>query len=162
MSGSTPVGTTSVYYPLMSHFDKPNNPTFDLNFGVCDYYYYQIGTKTNNNFFNLKWRRTLSQMNEGNLFTAYFNLNILDITKLKLSDKIQVENEYFHINKLEYNPSGNGVTKVELMTVDSEVNLISFPVPAEPPGQPMPSDVVTTTTGKVIKQTYEASNVGQT
>jgi len=51
---------TSSVYPLCSHFENPENPSFDINFGVCDYYLYPIANVTANNLYNLYWRRTMA------------------------------------------------------------------------------------------------------
>ena len=39
------------YYPLVSHLDAEFNPTYDINFGVCDFYFYDIRNITNNNIY---------------------------------------------------------------------------------------------------------------
>jgi hypothetical protein len=124
-TGATP--TVLNNYPLTSHFDKEYNPTFDINFAVCDYYFYStLGTNTSNNMYNLNWRRTFSQINNGKMLTAYFNLNELDINTLKLSDRIFIENSWWNINKLEYNANSKDTTRVELISVDSEQYLGEF------------------------------------
>ncbi len=149
--------TTSTTPPMLSHYNRPFNPSFDLNFGVCDYYYYEQGAKTNNNLFNLKWRRTLGQMNSGKLVIAYFNLNEYDISKLKCSDKIQVGNAYFNINKIEYNANSSDSTKVELLTVDTEVDFAQFKTKA--PKRPVAGDVILTPIGSVVSKTNAKQNV---
>lgn len=111
-------GTT---YPHISHWNKPKDPTFDLNFGVCSYYFRSddYGSKTNNNLFNLHWRRTLQQLNSGKMLTAYFNLNETDIQRMKLNDKIRIDNSYWNINKIQdYNANSTSPTKVELISID--------------------------------------------
>lgn len=109
------------YYTAI-HFDNPIAPSFDLNFGVCDFYYTDRNGLTNNNMFNYHWRRMLSQINNGRLLTAMFRLNELDIANLQLSDNIQIGNTLYNINKvIDYNANGNQLTKVELMTIDSEL-----------------------------------------
>lgn len=114
-------------YPLAIHFDNHLTPSFDLNFGVCDFYFTQLTSLTNNNLYNLHWRRTLGQINAGKLVTAYFNLNELDINTLRLSDKIQVGNTLFNINKIiDYDANSDSLTKVELMTIDADVLLTPF------------------------------------
>lgn len=125
-TSGTKIGTTTTVAPMLSHFDKATNPTFDLNFAPCDYYYYNQGAKTNNTLFNLKWRRTMGQINSGKMLIAYFDLDVLDISSMKLSDKILVGNTYYNINKLEYNANGSAATKAELLTVDKEINLGRF------------------------------------
>jgi len=115
------VGITASIYPHNSHWDKPINPTFDINFGVCSYYLRSdnYGSKTNNNLFNLHWRRTLEQINSGKMLTAYFNLNEVDINRLKLSDKIRIDNSWWNINSIkDYDANSKSPTKVELISID--------------------------------------------
>ena len=109
-------------YPLTTHWDKPTNPTFDLNFLPCDYYYRtdDWGSNTNNNLFNLYWRRTLNQINEGKLLTAYFELNAYDINRMRLNDRIRIDNSWWNINAIkDYDANSKAPTKVELISVDS-------------------------------------------
>jgi hypothetical protein len=123
---STPsIVTTSRVYPHINHFDNPTNPTFDLNFGVCKYYFRTDNfVKTNNNLFNLHWRRTLNQINTGKLLTAFFDLNETDMFNLKLSDKIRIDNSWWNINKIQdYNANSNSPTKVELISIDDELSI---------------------------------------
>lgn len=114
-------------YPIVSHFDNHLNPTFDINFGICDYYYYDGITVTNNNLFNLYWRRTIGQINNGKMLTAYFDLQPSDIAVLRLNDKIRIDNSWWHINKvLDYDANSDSLTKVELLSVDEEIDLPNF------------------------------------
>jgi hypothetical protein len=116
-------GTT---YPHIAHWDKPRNATYDLNFGVCDYYFRSddFGVLTNNNLFNLHWRRTMNQINEGKLLTAYFNLTEYDIQRLRLNDKIRIDNSWWNINKIQdYDANSNSLTKVELISVDDRLEV---------------------------------------
>ena len=124
-------GLTGTYgvttYPAITHFDNANTPSFDLNFGTCDFYYYQPQTLTNNNLYNLYWRRTINQINEGKMLTAFFRLTEADIHGLKLNDKIRIDNSWWNINKvIDYNANTDTLTKVELISVDSEINLAPF------------------------------------
>jgi len=109
-------------YPVVSHFDDPYNPTIDINFAVCDYYYYQGITLTNNNLFNLYWRRTMYQLNKGKMLTAMFDLSVADIADLKLNDKIYCRNAFWNINRIiDFDANGNSLTKVELLSIDDEL-----------------------------------------
>lgn len=124
-------GVTGTYnvttYPAITHFDNANTPSFDLNFGTCDFYYYQPQTLTNNNLYNLYWRRTINQINEGKMLTAMFKLDERDIHGLKLNDKIRIDNSWWNINRvIDYNANTDGLTKVELISVDSEIDLAPF------------------------------------
>lgn len=124
-------GQTGTYdiqtYPAITHFDDPNTPSFDINFGVNDFYYYDLQNLTNNTLYNMYWRRTINQINEGKMLTAYFHLNENDIHNLKLNDKIRIDNSWWNINKvIDYNANTEGLTKVELITIDTELELAPF------------------------------------
>lgn len=124
-------GTTGVTgltsYPQTGHFNDALTPTFDLNFGVCDYYFYQTSVLTNNNLYNLYWRRTVNQINVGKMLIASFHLNEADVQTLKLNDKIRIDNSWWNINKvLDYNANDETLTKVELISVDTEIDLAEF------------------------------------
>lgn len=126
-------GTTGVTgltsYPQTGHFNDALTPTFDINFGVCDYYFYQTSVLTNNNLYNLYWRRTVNQINVGKMLIASFHLNEADIQTLKLNDKIRIDNSWWNINKvIDYNANDEVLTKVELISVDTEIDLADFPV----------------------------------
>lgn len=111
-------------YPYFGHFDNPSTPSFDLNFGTCDYYPLNNLDVTNNTMYNLHWRRTVNQINKNKLLTCYLNLNEIDINKLKLNHKIRLNNAYYNINSIiDYNPSTSAPTKVELLTIGDELNL---------------------------------------
>jgi len=108
-------------YPMLTHQDNPLNPMFDINFGLCDKYYHDFISVTNNNLYSMFWRRTIGQIDKGKLFTAYFYLNEYDISILKLNDKIFVKDTWYNINSLQYDPNSFGPTKVVLMTIDDEL-----------------------------------------
>jgi hypothetical protein len=119
--------TNLVQYPSITHFDDPLNPDFDINFATCDYYFYQPQVLTANNLYNKYWRRTLNQINTGKMLTAYFDLTEVDIQTLKLNDKIRIFDDWYNINKIiDYNCNVPMLTKVELITVDTEIDLVPF------------------------------------
>lgn len=121
---TAPAMITSNKYPLITHWDKASNPTFDLNFLPPDYYYRtdNFGSNTANGLFNLHWRRTMNQINTGRLMTAYFYLNEIDIFNLRLNDKIRIDNAWWNINKIsDYNANSFEPTKVELISIDDEL-----------------------------------------
>lgn len=114
-------------YPMIGHFDNALTPTFDINFATCDYYYYSPSTLTANNLYNLYWRRTVNQINVGKMLVAYFNLNEADIQTLKLNDKIRIDNSWWNINKvIDYDANAEVPTKVELISIDTEIDLAPF------------------------------------
>lgn len=129
------------YYPVVSHFDNHYNPTVDINFAVCDYYFYQGINHTNNNLYNLHWRRTMAQMNSGKMLTAMFDLSVADIASLKMNDKIYTKNSWWNFNRvIDYDANGNKNTKVELLSIDDELDLPSFITKTPFPGIPSGSE----------------------
>ena len=131
--------STGGAYPYLSHFGGPNplNPSFDINFAECQYYYYQVAQNTNNNLYNLYWRRTVAQINGGKLLTAYFLLNEVDIQLMELNDKIRIDNSWWSINKIiDYNANDLVPTKVELISLETEIDLPPFFSPNNEPVGP--------------------------
>jgi hypothetical protein len=120
---STPFTT----YPFMGHFDRPVSPTYDLNFGQCDYYFYDnFNYITSNNLYNKFWKRTLDTMNDGKLVTAYFDIDSANIGQFKLNTKIYLKqyNKYFVINKIiDFDINSKKPTKIELITYDENIIL---------------------------------------
>lgn len=154
-SGSEVVVTGG--YPYVGHFDDPKSPKLDLNFGVCDYYFYQsLQSLTNRNMFNLNWRRTFNQIDNGRMLTGMFNLNEYDIKTLRLNDKIFVENEYWNINKvIDYDPNARKLTKVELISVD---DLLKIPTRTKIPVLVGAGSVISSVLNKVITKVNAGLN----
>ena len=137
-SGQDTQTSTNGLYPYLSHFGgtDPFNPIFDINFAPCQYYYYQVAQNTNNNLYNKYWRRTVAQINGGKLLTAYFYLRETDIQYMELNDKIRIDNSWWSINKIiDYNANDSVPTKVELISLETEIDLPNFAGgPATPVG----------------------------
>lgn len=111
---------TFLSYPRALHLDDPINPTLSINFLQPDYYgYSNFETVTNNNLYNRYWSRFVNQIETGKLMTARFKLDEVDINTLDLKDRIWVQDSYWNINRIiDYNANGNGLTTVELISVD--------------------------------------------
>lgn len=155
-SGTTgQIGETD--YPVIGHFNDPLYPTFDINFGTNDYYFYETETLTNNNLYNLYWRRTVNQINVGKMLTAFFDLDEVDIQSLKLNDRIYIDNSWWNINKIQdYNANNNGLTKVELISVDTEIDLARFLTGA---GTPIGDTITAVGLDSVIRSMTTNNNV---
>jgi hypothetical protein len=120
-------------YPLVGHFDDPLTPSFDINFAICDFYYYQPLNLTDNNLYNRYWRRTMGQINNGKMLIANFDLNENDIQALKLNDKIRIDNSWWNINKvIDYDANARKLTRVELISIDNKINFTPFMGPGGP------------------------------
>jgi hypothetical protein len=120
-------------YPLVGHFDDPLTPSFDINFAICNFYYYQTTSLTDNNLYNRYWRRTMGQINNGKMLIANFDLKENDIQALKLNDKIRIDNSWWNINKvIDYDANARKLTRVELISIDNEINFTPFMGPSGP------------------------------
>jgi hypothetical protein len=61
------------------------------------------------------------------MLVAYFHLNEADIQTLKLNDKIRIDNSWWNINKvIDYDANAEVPTKVELISIDTEIDLAPF------------------------------------
>jgi hypothetical protein len=144
-------------YPMLGHFNDPLYPTFDINFGTNDYYFYEVATLTANNLYNLYWRRTVNQINVGKMLIAYFDLNEVDIQALKLNDKIYIDNSWWNINKVQdYNANNNSLTKVELISIDTEIDLARFQTAL---GNPIGDTITAIGNAAITKKSSDVNNV---
>ena len=158
LSGYDTVTATGGKYPYLSHFGgaDPLNPTFDINFAECQYYYYQVAQNTNNNLYNIYWRRTVAQINGGKLLTAYFYLRENDIQLMELNDKIRIDNSWWSINKvIDYNANNLQPTKVELISLETEIDLPPFFGGPTTPVGPGDGDQITS----IMQQYNDSTNV---
>lgn len=107
-------------YKAFTTFDNPFNPNYEINFGQPQYYFYNTN-KTENNLYNLHWKRTYQQLNSSRLLTAYFDLNEVDIATLSLADKVWCMNKYWLINAIvDYDANANKPTQVELISYEED------------------------------------------
>lgn len=129
-------------YTIVSNFYNYENPTdplfsllypqFDLNFGINRYYDITplVDLRTYppyNNLLTVHYTRTLQQIQDGKLLTAYINLTPYDIYTLKMNDKIWLKDAWWNIYKVvDYNANSNAPTKVELLLADNFLKLTPF------------------------------------
>lgn len=146
-------------YPLTIHFDSALNPTDDINFGICDYYFAQFGAVTNNNLTTKYWSRTMSQINNGKMLTGMFDLTPVDIYKFELNDKIFVDNAYWHVNKIiDYDGNNNELTRVELISAD---DLLRLPVIIKPIKPAPNGGLIGKPIKAILKSVNESLNITQ-
>lgn len=119
-SNNTYYVDSGVYYTA-SHFDNPYDPTLDLNFGFASYYHrIPNNTPPYGNIYNKYWREWIEQIldTDSKMITAYFKLTEQDIFNFNFKDQIQIDGQYFIVNKIEdWRP--NELTKVELLKLVS-------------------------------------------
>ena len=91
------------------------------------------------------------------MLTAYFDLNESDIQSLKLNDKIRIDNSWWNINKIiDYNANDNTLTKVELISVDTEIELVPFQTGN---GLPFQGSITEVSNASVLQTRTQTSNV---
>jgi hypothetical protein len=75
----------------------------------------------------------MGQINNGKMLIANFDLNENDIQALKLNDKIRIDNSWWNINKvIDYDANARKLTRVELISIDNEINFTPFMGPSGP------------------------------
>lgn len=114
-------------YNCAHHMDDPIYPSYDLNFGVCDFYFYPGIRITYNNAFNNHYRRTFKQINDGKRGTGWFNLSHAVKAKIKLNDRIYINNSWWNIEDILYNANDPGLTKMVLISIDDELSIKPIP-----------------------------------
>lgn len=122
VSGYTIVdGTTNYtlnYYNYAGHFDNPINPTFDINWNINEFYFYNevLNNITDNNLFNEYWYKYVELISQSKLLTAYFNLDEYDIASLNFAKLVWIRDSYWYINRIiDYDANNPKLTKVELI-----------------------------------------------
>jgi hypothetical protein len=108
-------------YGYAGHFDDPDAPANDLNFGAPQELYFElVSGAINVNQFNVYWSPYMSEITDkdSRLMTAYFRLTWMDIYNLDFSKYIFVDGNLFVVNKIEdYNASMEDECKVTLLKV---------------------------------------------
>ena len=75
----------------------------------------------------------MGQINNGKMLIANFDLKENDIQALRLNDKIRIDNSWWNINKvIDYDANANKLTRVELISIDNEINFLPFMGPGGP------------------------------
>ena len=75
----------------------------------------------------------MGQINNGKMLIANFDLKENDIQALKLNDKIRIDNSWWNINKvIDYDANARKLTRVELISIDNEINFTKFMGPGGP------------------------------
>jgi len=112
------VGSLNYTYPYAGFLDNPYVPTFDLNYGLANYYLHPNATWTYNNLLETYWLKKLALYLDINskLLTCYIRLNNTDIAQLDFRKQIFINNHLYRLQRIiEWNP--NGSSKVELIMV---------------------------------------------
>ena len=106
-------------YPYVGHLDDLNSPSFDFNFGLPDFVYWQTGVYTTNNLYSYHEKFIKEIISRyGKLISCHLRLSPEDINKLDLKDLINIDGVVYRLQKIKDYDSGKGVsTSVELIRI---------------------------------------------
>jgi hypothetical protein len=112
-------------YLYAGHFDDPDVPNADLNFGATKELFFTLAAgNLSNNLFNTYYSPYLAEITDkdSRLLTANFKLTQLDIFNLDFSKFIYIDGGLYRLSKvIDYTAETNDVTKVELLRVINKV-----------------------------------------
>lgn len=121
-------------YGYAGHFDDPDNPDNDLNFGAVQelFFILTVGDLTKTQF-NLYWSSYMAEITDkdSKMLTGKFYLTVKDIFSLDFSKYIVVDGVLFRLNKItDYNVTVPSDCEVELLKVINTA--YSFPPGTDP------------------------------
>lgn len=112
-------------YLYAGHFDDPDAPSNDLNFGVPEELFFQLATGSINvNQFNVYWSSYMAEITDkdSKLLTVKARLTPIDINNLDFSKLKYIDGSLFRLNKIEdWNASKEDVCNVELLKVINKI-----------------------------------------
>lgn len=114
---------TLTRYGYAGHFNDPDAPTDDLNFGATRELFFVLTTgNLSPNQFNVYWSGYMAETTskDSRLLTANFYLTPADIMQLDFSKFVYLDGELYRLNAIkDYNASRPSDCIVELLKVDS-------------------------------------------
>lgn len=127
------LGTFSTY-AYAGHFDDPNNPDNDLNFGALnEVFFILVSGDLSQTQFNVYWSAYMAEITDkdSKLLTAQFYLRPIDIFNLDFSKFIVIDGTLFRLNKItDFNATIPGTCEVELLKVINSA--YTFPIGGAP------------------------------
>lgn len=109
-------------YGYAGHFDDPDNPTNDLNFGALKELFFTLTTGfLSNDQFNLYWSSYMAEITgkDSKLLTGQFYLNPKDVFDLDFATFIYLDGVLFRLNKItDYNLNNPATCEVQLLKVN--------------------------------------------
>lgn len=114
--------TSVTDYGYAGHFDDPDAPSNDLNFGALnELFFILVSGDLTATQFNVYWSAYMAEITDkdSKLLTAWFYLTVKDILQLDFSKKIYVDGNLFRLNKIkDYNMTSPGDCEVELLKIN--------------------------------------------
>lgn len=125
-------------YPYAGHFDNPyGQDTFDLNFGVCDWYWYDLNNTwaTWNNIYNQYYQRLLEELKDSDtkLMKMSGILSAKDIQDLSFGNLIFIDGIYYRLNRISNFVPNRLCTLEFLLSRDYDIQYPEkYPIPDNP------------------------------
>jgi len=123
-NGSTSLGSTTDY-GYAGHFNDPDAPSDDLNFGALQQLFFVLVTgNLSATQFNIYWSPYMAEITDkdSKLMTGAFYLTPKDIFGLDFSKYVNVDGVLFRLNKIiDYNMSTPATCNVELLKVINSI-----------------------------------------
>jgi hypothetical protein len=108
-------------YCYAGHFDDPDVPTNDINFGVpIELFFVLVSGAINVNQFNLYYSSYMAEITDkdSRLLTAFFKLTEQDIFNLDFATFKYIDGGLYRLSKvMDYDAGANELTKCELLRV---------------------------------------------
>jgi hypothetical protein len=112
---------TGTVYCYAGHFDDPDVPTNDINFGApLELFFALVSGAINVNQFNLYYSSYMAEITDkdSRLLTGYFKLNEQDIFNLDFGKLKYIDGGLYRLSKvMDYDAGANELTKCELLRV---------------------------------------------
>jgi len=120
LNGTTVLGSYTEY-PYAGHFDDPDAPAADLNFGAPVQLYFELlAGDLSANLFNAYYSSYFAEITDkdSRVLSGKFKLNDTDIFNLDFAKFVYVDGGYYRISQIiDYNAGGNDLTQCELLRV---------------------------------------------
>lgn len=125
MNDTTALLTGLTVYGYGGHYDDPDAPANDIQWGVPNEIYFTLlSGAINVTQFNVYWSPYMAEITDkdSKLMTCWMKLDNSDVFGLDFSKLVYVDGSYWRLNKIEdWDASDPGVCKVELLKV---INLL--------------------------------------
>lgn len=132
------LGHAETSYPYVGHLNSLTSPTFDFNFGVPDYIYYDGATYTTENLFyyHEQFMKELTSK-FGKQLTCYVKITPDMINQLDFKKLINIDGVVYRLQSVkDYDSGKDQTTQVELIRIIKSEGLVAFNPPA-PPYEPI-------------------------
>lgn len=112
---------TGTVYCYAGHFDNPDVPTNDINFGApLELFFAFVSGAINVNQFNIYYSSYMAEITDkdSRLLTAYFKLNEQDVYNINFAKYKYIDGGLYRLSKvMDYDAGANELTKCELLRV---------------------------------------------